>query len=535
MRMPKLYALLSVSGISVASMLGQAPTPDTSTPATQSITQQPSATPAQGDATKAQPNPNGGYTIRRFSRLVVLDAVVVDKKGVPVRDLKKDDFSITEMGEPQTILNFEGAGANLPAPSFNIDSTASLDAQAPRAPVNIVVLDEFNTRFEDMAFARYSLKKFLEKQQGKLTTPTMLLAADLQHFTVLQDYTQDREALIKALNKHFAAYPWQTHNYTWIGERYTAAFLTLRRVALATMGHPGHKNMIWLGRGFPSFSKVNASVDQEKRVYNAVQDAINTLRDARITLYTIDPAGVTTDGGQYDVGLFKSDPLGGNYQFASIAKATGGAALYGRNDVDAEINTAIQDGAYFYALSYRPTDTSRDMQKFRRIVVKINRPDVKVLTREGYYLEFGPGRVDPEKPSRRLVSDLVAADTSKMTYDGVPLTVKVNPEKPETYLLHIPFQAVPWTFATDTQPRLAEFILMVSQFDKKGAELNRDAHAYKIAAPSSVPPTGRLERPLDLAYNLKHFDKAVHVRFTVRMSLTGRIGTADVDLTPVKK
>ena len=50
---------------------------------------------------------------------------------------------------------------------------------APDAPVNIILLDEFNTLFEDEAFARYSLKKYLEKQPDKLTTPTMLLAVGI--------------------------------------------------------------------------------------------------------------------------------------------------------------------------------------------------------------------------------------------------------------------------------------------------------------------------------------------------------------------
>ncbi len=77
----------------------------------------------------------------------------------------------------------------------------------PHAPVNIILLDEFNTRFEDMAFARYSLKKFLDRQPGKLSTPTMLIAVSLQNFTVLHDYTQNKDDLIQSLNHHFAAYP----------------------------------------------------------------------------------------------------------------------------------------------------------------------------------------------------------------------------------------------------------------------------------------------------------------------------------------
>ena len=92
----------------------------------------------------------------------MLDVVAKDGKGQDVTGLRREDFHVTESGDDQTILNFEAAGANTPDPALAISSTQELDRLAPRAPVNIILLDEFNTRFEDMAFARYSLRKFLE-------------------------------------------------------------------------------------------------------------------------------------------------------------------------------------------------------------------------------------------------------------------------------------------------------------------------------------------------------------------------------------
>ena len=57
---------------------------------------------------------------------------------------------------------------------------------------------------------------------------------------------------------------------------------------------------------------------------------------------------------------------------------------YGRNDVDAEIGTAIRDGASFYTLAYRPTNEVRDVNKFRKIKVTVlNRPDLTVVTGRG--------------------------------------------------------------------------------------------------------------------------------------------------------
>jgi VWFA-related protein len=536
--MKKAALIILIAGIALLQLPAQQPetAPPAQPPAAAQQAPAQTASPAQPQNPAQPANKGTGNTTFRISaRLVVLDMVVVDGKGAIVKDLKKDDFSVEEAGQPQTILNFEVAGAHTPSPEITINSTADLDRLAPNAPVDIILLDEFNTRFEDMAFARYSLKKYLDKQPEKLVTPTMLIAVDLQHFTVLHDYTQNKEEILAALKHHFVAYPWQLHQYTWVGERYNMAFITLRRTAQAVMGHPGHKNMIWLGRGFPPTRLGGWSLDTENRVHNAVQECVNVLRDARVTLYTIDPAGVMVNpgeyGGDYLYGsMIAADPFGGNYEFNRMAKATGGRTLYGRNDVDKEVQTAIQDGANFYTLTYRPVNTSMDPQKFRRIKVTVNQPGLKVITREGYYLQYGPGRVNPENPSRRLMADLVAADSSNMVYDGIPVTIARVENEPESFLVHVDGSGLVWTYATEGHPRHTEVILDISTFDKKGKELTRKASVVKIDAPTTAPPTGRIHRNLNLPCKIDHNPKAVRVRFTVRVSATGRIGTADLTL-----
>jgi VWFA-related protein len=530
-----LYFVL-LAGIAFPSLTAQQPAaappaqpqaaaqPAAQTPAAQ--TASPALTPNGAQALK---NPDGTYTIHVTSRLVVLDMVVVDAKGKVVKDLTKDEFKVEEAGQPQTVLNFEETGKHIPAPELAIESTADLDRLAPRAPVDIILLDEFNTRFEDMAFARYSLKKYLEKQPAKLITPTMLIAVDLEHFTVLRDYTQNKDEVISALDHHFAANPWRVHQGAWVGERYATAFVTMRRVAQAVTGHPGHKNMIWIGRGFPTARFDKWPIDTENRINNAVQDCVNVLRDARVTLYTIDPAGVMMDPGLYGGGPW-ADPFGGNYEFNRLAKATGGRTLYGRNDVDMEIGTAIQDGANFYTLTYRPANSTLDPQKFRKIKVTVSRPGLSVITREGYYLQYGPGRVNPENPSRRLVADLISADSSNMVYDGIPISAKPSETDPDAFTLHVDGHGLVWSYATDTEPRHTEIIVDISTFDKKGKELKRDAKVVRAKAPPDATPTGRLLRDLNIPCKIDHNPKAVRVRFAVRVSATGRIGTADLAL-----
>ena len=95
--------------LAIASTLAAAQQP-AATPPTPGPQTQPAQTPS---GTQPMPGPNGTYTITRTARIVILDMVVTDAKGNVVTDLSKDDFHVTEMDEPQTVVNFEAAGAHV--------------------------------------------------------------------------------------------------------------------------------------------------------------------------------------------------------------------------------------------------------------------------------------------------------------------------------------------------------------------------------------------------------------------------------------
>jgi VWFA-related protein len=517
------FALLLCAG---PRLFAQAPAPPPAPGAAQSV-----PASAQAKAAGAQPGAGNVPTVRVYVTRVVLDVVVTDKQGNLIPGLTKDDFKVSDAGEPQTVTDFDVSAAHIAKPDVTINSTADLDRLAPDAPVNIILLDEFNTLFEDEAFARYSLKKYLEKQPDKLTTPTMLLAVGIDKFTVLNDYTQDKQAILNSLDHHFAQNPWRNQGNSWAPERLGTAFATLERVAEATVGHPGHKNMIWIGRGFPSINMAHIPVDSANRVETYVQRCVNMLREARVTLYAVDPAGlVVSPESKYDVETAFLDPFGGNYDFSRLARATGGKSLFGRNDVDAEIGKSAEEGLNFYTLTYRPTTGGMDPQKFRKISVSVNRPGLTATTRVGYYVARRPAQVDVAKPSRQLEFDLNSAATSTMVYDAVPLTLTPDPNDRYAFHLRIEAKGLVWTYATDTEPRHANFVLVTTTFDKKGKVLKQIGKVLKVDAPATVPPRSRLELPIGTPIKLDHDPKAVRVRVVVRIVQTGHEGTADATL-----
>jgi hypothetical protein len=108
----------------------------------------------------SQQSPAVGYATPLFNattRNVILDAVVTDKKGNVVTGLTRNDFVIREDNAPQEIRSFDAVAAG----------TSTEDA----TPHTILLVDELNTRFEDMAYTRYSVNRLLHRDGVKLDQP----------------------------------------------------------------------------------------------------------------------------------------------------------------------------------------------------------------------------------------------------------------------------------------------------------------------------------------------------------------------------
>ena len=477
--------------------------------------------------------PGALYTIHNNVALVVLDGVALDQKGRVVTDLKASDFQIKEDGAPQSIRNFDSAGKYTPAPTVNINSTAELDQFAPHAPVNIVLLDEVSTRFEDMAYARWSLKKWLDAQPAHLDTPTMLIAVSLERFQVLRDYTQDKDEILNALNKRFVDYPWHLNQAGWNGDSYEAAHLALRRVAEATSSHHGPKTMIWLGRGFPSARSGHHSTNVQAGADTVTSHTLDELRDARVTLYTIDPAGILVNPEEaYPTSGWNYWPFGGDPRFEAIAVATGGRAFANRNDVDVAIGSSIRDGSSVYTLTYIPPDLDKDPKKLRHIQVVVNRPDVHFITRTAYFPESRPGHLNKDgSVSNRLGLSVMSAAESNMQYDGVRFTATISPTDPSTIHIHVDNRGIGYWIPNDeSKPRHTRIIMVATTLDKAGKEVNRQGENYNFSM-VDTSRTSPFNIPLDWDFKLDNISKATHLRIVLRVEVNGHMGTVDLPLT----
>ena len=494
--------------------------------------QQPSA-PTIGQTTTA---PNT-YTLQVKAQAVVLDVVVTDKKGNVVNNLTKDDFQIYEDKAPQTIRSFDSPQFHLAPASLPINSTTELDKLEPNAPVTIIVLDEINTRFEDEAFARYSLKKFLDTQGNVLPQPTMFVAVNLQHFMVLRDYTTSKQEILSALDHHLANYPWHLQGGSWKTEQFNAAFASLMEVAEATAGHPGHKSMIWLGRGFPAVNPASLSVEANEALKTAIETCANALRDARVVLYTLDPAGISTEPpAQDEDGFYVDDPFGGQVDFNAMAKATGGQSFYGRNDVDKLIADSTRDAGSFYTLSYTPTLPRDDSKDFHNIRIVMKNPNLQAATREGYYSQIPPSSVDqsaPGKLSSRQIFDLTVAGQSMLVYDAVPLTITRIAANPDQFKISFNSSDVIWQESGPAR-LTADLMVLVESFDKKGKLLSRKAEVSTAQVDESSTPNVPITPAVNLLTTIPTQPPAARIRFVVRVSSNQKLGATNFFLVDPK-
>ena len=335
----------------------------------------------------------------------MLDTVVTDKSGKPVNDLTEKDFQVYEDGKLQRIRSVETPSLHVLPPSSS-SATTVFDPAKPasfgQSPVDILVLDQLNTHFADSSFARRSMQDFLAKQPALLRDPTTLLSVYDGHFKLLQGFTRDRDALLRALAAAPTEYAWklEINGKTATGplERLDLSLRALEEMAENYARIPGRKNLIWVGGGFPSQDPDALEARDLQEIKDTIHHVTNVLLDSRVVLYAVDPTsrapGMTeiTDATQMafvtavgDAGAASADPFSTTEDFDRLGPVTGGRVIRGMNGIAQQIASAVDLGADFYTISYTPTSTSDTAAKFRRIQVVCLRPGLTISARNGYY------------------------------------------------------------------------------------------------------------------------------------------------------
>jgi VWFA-related protein len=171
---------------------------------------------AEGLVTAQQPSPppkDPGLVLRVTTRMALVDAIVLDKEGHPVKGLKSEDFTLTEDGLRQSIASFsehtlEHADAVLPPvipPHVTTNRPAVTQTNAENGTIAVLLLDGLNTPAQNQIYVKQEMLKFLARQYDPSTRLAVIALTNI--LTVLQNFTQDPLLLRAALGRYLAETP----------------------------------------------------------------------------------------------------------------------------------------------------------------------------------------------------------------------------------------------------------------------------------------------------------------------------------------
>ena len=512
-------------------------------------------------------------TFKSNTRLVLIDVVITDSNGQPVHDLKAQDFTVLEDGKPQKVINFEeqrpDTGSKGKTPDLNLPKNVYTNfvRRTEAGALTILLFDTLNTDRQHLTYAKNEMIQFLKKLPPGQRVALYTLGERLQ---MVQGFTGNTDTLIaiaqKLSTKTHAAYTTSIEYSADIGEmresglgnspkafRGMAQFIgedyvgklesraqdtldALNLLARSLAVVPGRKNLIWISAGFPFDISTNAT---------QLQKTSALLAATRIAVYPVDVRGVLTLG--MDGSTRSSETVGSvqtqTYETTSgmdyennrivetllnTAKATGGKAYINTNDLQSAINDGMQTGANYYSLAYRP-DNGNWNGKFRKVVIKSSRPNLKLLYRSGYYGILDPlgSKEDPNRVVATAMQSNVPASTQLIMKARV-----VPPGEPDKATsIDVLIDAHDLVFNEGQDKKKApevQFVAIV--WDASGRQVASFSEGYK--APLSPTQLEALQKTgLQFHQDMQIKPGSYQLRLGVMDRLSGRIGTLDVPVT----
>jgi len=247
----------------------QPPSAISSSPSPSPITE-----PAEKNSQAATPPVT---TFKVSTKAVVVDVVVTDSKGHPVRGLNQQDFQLAEDNRPQDVRYFRefndvdvsvqqpsdaqatttqassaaplgsttsasgtpGAPAP-PAPSPNVFNNRARSSQS--GAVTMVLFDMLNTPVSDQVYARQQLIKFLESKPKMSQFALCALSSGEYPLRLIQGFTADETLLLAAAKGKRG----QTRNNRWqaAAAETQNSVTTVAGLALAGGRTSGFQNLV---------------------------------------------------------------------------------------------------------------------------------------------------------------------------------------------------------------------------------------------------------------------------------------------------
>jgi VWFA-related protein len=402
---------------------------------------------------------------------VEVSVLVVDADGHPVSGLSAEDFEVLEEGAPQRIrsfMPFTFAPGRMSASASVVPTTVTGPATAVTPPatnhfaaesrVFVLILDDLHVDVRRTEVARSAARRLLAQLDPSdlllvvttsSTDSTGHFTRDRSYATRMIDTFTGRRLLDKTLqSKRFRGDDSENERL----DHYQRLCERLRDVSLALRDISGRRKTVVLlsegssyGAGMSDMEVRIPSAKGTGRV-NAGSGSLRLMNDVlaatavgNVAIYPINPNGLDVpdaeliqvsglQGGltQEEYSALLMEARQSREMTRDLAALTGGVSSVDTNDPLKAVDRAVQDASVHYVLAYEPERAIKS-HEFRRIDVKVRRPDVRVLARRGYRAAGGrptpplkvPGSVST--PLRRLLAGVLPEDGLPMSVDAVPV------------------------------------------------------------------------------------------------------------------
>jgi len=530
------------------------------------VAQTPSGLPAPAQLTPPAPQPQQEVSpIRVNSELVLVNVVARDKKGNLVRDLKKEDFSLFEDNKTQRISTFDfenvdalqTAGAadatvtGTVAQGSLLRSTEQGTLQARDRRLMVLFFDFSSMEPEEIDRAVDAAKKFIStKMQPADLIAVVSLASNLQ---VNLDFSDDRSKLQWVLTAFSSGQGQGFDNGTTgsaegaaeTGGSFTAddtdyntfnadrKLIALQSV-MKTLGViPQKKSIIFFSNGI-----TQQGVDNQSALRAATAAAVK----ANVSIYPMDirglqalpPGGEAQSASLHGVSAYSGasivNDLSANASsqdtLSTLASDTGGKAFFDSNDFTGVFSQVQKDSSAYYVLGFTSGNPAKD-GKFRRLRVQINRPDIKLEYRSGYYAgrDFvHSNRADREQQlDDELASELPQTDVA--LYAGAAYFRQDDSHYQLLVSLVVPGSQIPFVQQKDRDSATIDIIGEVRVEGKIRVGQLRDT--VKLAL-----DTSQQVRRKNVQYNTSFLlaPGSYHLKFVVRENQNGRMGSFETDV-----
>ncbi len=511
----------------------------------------------------------GTYTITNNVNIVLNNVTVRDKKtGELVKGLKASDFTIIEDKKPQRVSSFDFQNvdqAAVLAEKNTVTGKATIAQLLERQlgattqelrdhRLIVVFFDLSSMQDEDIDRAVQAGQDYVNKQMQP--ADLVALVSLSTGLTMDQDFTSDKQALLRGLGKYNGqdaagagltaggttgstdGTSDDTTSFAADDSEYTSLntdrqLFAIRTIAKSLERVDQRKSMLYFSGGLSRNGIENQA---------SLRAATNEAAKANMAIYSVDtrglqaisPLGDASKGSLRGTSAYsgKATQAAFNANFASqetlgtLSADTGGKAFFDSNDFSTAFQTVQHDTEAYYILGFKSTNQAHD-GSFRKLTIKVNRPDVTIQYRPGYYApaDFQHSKTEDREQqlTEQLKSDLPITDVS-VYLQALYFRLEDNKFYVPISII-VPGSQVPFLKNGDKDKATLDIIGSVKNFQGIAVGNARDTVKLNLDAALGV-------KQKNIQYSTG-FDLApgrYHVKFVVRENQTGNMGSFETDL-----